>query len=194
MSKHTQPRRPPLIPGDKFGKLTVVHNMGLGMYLVVCECGNFKKQRGQNLTKGKAISCGCLNSLYLKQTRLPEDDLEHAHNLICKYVEGTYRYYASARGYVYELGFNHFKKLIFSDCIYCSTKPFNFSTKVKTKTTDKVYYNGVDRVDNSIGYTIDNSVSCCRRCNSAKNNKSKEEFLEWASRVYNTLKNKGELS
>ena len=56
----------------------------------------------------------------------------------------------------------------------------------------KVYYeelksNGLDRVDNNKGYTIDNVVPCCKRCNYAKNNQTPREFKEWVKKVYNKM-------
>ena len=44
-------------------------------------------------------------------------------------------------------------------------------------------YNGIDRVDNTRGYTLDNVVPCCFKCNRAKDTMTKEEFLEWVGRV-----------
>ena len=45
-------------------------------------------------------------------------------------------------------------------------------------------YNGLDRVDNEKGYTIDNVVPCCKHCNYAKRNRSVEEFIDWIAQVY----------
>lgn len=47
--------------------------------------------------------------------------------------------------------------------------------------------NGIDRVDNTKGYHIDNCVSCCSHCNSAKMGRSLEEFIDWIKQVYHTL-------
>lgn len=44
--------------------------------------------------------------------------------------------------------------------------------------------NGIDRVDNSKGYTSDNCVPCCWACNNAKKNNSSSEFLAWVDGVY----------
>ena len=56
-----------------------------------------------------------------------------------------------------------FALLISSPCYYCGELQENF--------------NGVDRVDNTKGYTIDNCVSCCSMCNRMKNIFTKEEFI-----------------
>ena len=48
-------------------------------------------------------------------------------------------------------------------------------------------HNGIDRVDSSKGYTIDNVVPCCSACNYAKHEMSVSEFKEYITRVYNHL-------
>jgi hypothetical protein len=40
-------------------------------------------------------------------------------------------------------------------------------------------YNGVDRIDNSIGYTKENCVPCCTICNWAKSNRGVDEFKDY---------------
>jgi hypothetical protein len=45
-------------------------------------------------------------------------------------------------------------------------------------------YNGLDRVNNSKGYTRTNVVPCCIICNNAKRTLSLSEFLEWIGQVY----------
>ncbi len=64
-------------------------------------------------------------------------------------------------------------------CFYCGVEPSN------TKTVDNsIYtYNGIDRIDNSIGYTVNNSVSCCTKCNMMKSTMSAEEFTGHAERI-----------
>ena len=64
------------------------------------------------------------------------------------------------------------------NCFYCNCLP---AKECYTETRTSLYiYNGVDRRDNSLGYILNNCVSCCSSCNFAKNNKTEEEFLIWA--------------
>ena len=44
--------------------------------------------------------------------------------------------------------------------------------------------NGIDRVDSSKGYTLENSVPCCKYCNIAKHTMTSTEFYAWVRRVY----------
>ena len=42
---------------------------------------------------------------------------------------------------------------------------------------------GLDRIDSLMGYTLDNIVPCCYRCNVAKNNMEVEEFIKHCKRI-----------
>ena len=44
-------------------------------------------------------------------------------------------------------------------------------------------YSGIDRIDSSVGYEPNNVVSCCKICNYAKSNLTKDDFINWAIRV-----------
>lgn len=46
---------------------------------------------------------------------------------------------------------------------------------------------GLDRVDSSRGYELDNVVPCCTRCNKAKNNMSQASFIEHIIKIYNNV-------
>lgn len=43
---------------------------------------------------------------------------------------------------------------------------------------------GLDRIDSSRGYTSDNVVPCCRRCNVAKNDMNLEQFKDFIRKCY----------
>lgn len=58
------------------------------------------------------------------------------------------------------------KELLQSRCIYCGYAPAG-------------HFNGIDRVDNKMGYVLGNVVPCCKWCNLAKGRHSAAEFAEW---------------
>lgn len=83
------------------------------------------------------------------------------HDLFQRYREGARR-----RGYFFDLLLEEFQFLTSSDCHYCGAKP---NHKHKLKNAHGFYiYNGVDRVDNTSGYNVENCVPCCRKCNTTK--------------------------
>lgn len=68
-------------------------------------------------------------------------------------------------------------------CHYCGRVDQNMITVKSRHGYDpivlKFRYNGFDRVDNSLGYTEDNCVTCCFVCNRAKGTMSTDEFKMW---------------
>lgn len=75
----------------------------------------------------------------------------------------SYKLRDKKKGLEYNLTFDWFMKNIHNQkCYYCGT--------VKNL--------GIDRIDNKIGHTIDNSIPCCVECNNIRGNKfSIEEML-----------------
>lgn len=53
----------------------------------------------------------------------------------------------------------------------------------KTRINRKYIYSGIDRVDNNKGYEDNNVVACCWKCNNAKAQQTKDEFLMWAKLI-----------
>jgi len=81
--------------------------------------------------------------------------------------EKIYRRYkrgAADRGYTFNLTKQQFELLINKDCAYCGKAPNK--------------YNGVDRVDNSQGYTYENVVPCCSICNLMKRSLTVHGFIQ----------------
>ena len=48
-------------------------------------------------------------------------------------------------------------------------------------------FNGIDRVDSSLGYTKENTVSCCYVCNKMKNDSTLDLFVERCGVIYKRL-------
>lgn len=76
----------------------------------------------------------------------------------------TYQKNARERDVDFNIDYDTFADLINSDCYYCGAD--------KGK-----YTNGVDRVDNNIGYEYDNIVTACSMCNKMKNTLSESKFI-----------------
>lgn len=66
------------------------------------------------------------------------------------------------------------EKLFKSQCHYCGKKY-----------VPNGYLLGIDRVDNTKGYCIDNCVACCDVCNFMKRCHSEENFIKICTHVYN---------
>ena len=153
------------------------------MWLCKCECGKEKIIRGSHLRNGHTKSCGCLyREAIIKRNRNKRLNLgiSSMRQLIMAYKRG-----AKKRGLEYELAEDQFAELTQKDCYYCGAKPNNI---IKHKESFGEYiYNGLDRIDNIKGYTINNVVSCCHLCNSAKGKLTTQEFKELIKRIYNKI-------
>jgi len=175
------------LTGKKFGRLTVIEKVGSDKYknitwLCKCECGKEKVISGPKLRNGNTKSCGCLRKEYERSgiaSRLP---LGLAS---MRGVLSDYKVSAKRRKLEFNLTEEQFKELIQQNCYYCGSKPNNISKRFNCN--GSYIYNGLDRIDNTKGYTIDNVVSCCRFCNMAKNNHTIQEFKEWIKKVYKNL-------
>lgn len=87
-----------------------------------------------------------------------------------KYMWSVYRRTCAAgRGHSFDLTRDKFDELVQMPCHYCYGPP------------DPT--NGLDRVDNDLGYTESNVVPCCKICNRAKRDMPIEDFVAWLGRV-----------
>lgn len=68
---------------------------------------------------------------------------------------------ARNRNIFWELSQKQFDDIVSKKCDYCKKQPTQMYSR-------KIYYNGIDRKDNKKGYTIENCVPCCSRCNKIK--------------------------
>lgn len=176
------------ITGQRFGRWTVVAFSHFGgsrkhrFWICRCQCGTEKAIVDESLKNGDSKSCGCWKREW---NRLPCG--EAAMNV----VRRNYTRTAKERGLVFELTTKQFKTITSSHCHYCGCPPIQKIEKVnnqKYAMNGNYLYNGIDRVDNNRGYTIDNCAPCCIVCNRAKHQMSEAEFFDWVTRVYERIK------
>lgn len=93
----------------------------------------------------------------------------------------SYRCTARNRGLEFNLTDEEFFSLTKESCYYCG------DIQLVRYAGEGYPLSGLDRIDNSKGYTLDNVRPCCRVCNVAKNNMTEEEWLSkvraWADRL-----------
>lgn len=75
-----------------------------------------------------------------------------------------------------------FETLISDVCYYCGKEP-NQRFLVHQQTNGAFVYNGIDRVDNTVGYRMDNCVSCCGTCNWWKGTMTQCGFYNQVARI-----------
>lgn len=97
-------------------------------------------------------------------------------------VWSRYQSSAATRGLRFELSRARFVQLVTRACFYCGQAPREVPNR---KTSLRL--NGIDRVDNTRGYTEDNVRSCCTTCNTGKLRQTQQEFYAWTTRVHEAL-------
>ena len=172
------------LTGKKFGKLTVIlrdksHNSPY--WECACDCGDKTIASTYLLKKGTTKSCGCLN-----RATLSDDPLYSGRILYGIYKRAC----AKKRGYSFDLSFEKFFKLIQQNCYYCGDAPRFYKAK---RAKNGSFFNGIDRLNNSLGYLKNNSVSCCKECNSSKMSLPMETFLGRIKKCYDHLHSTGQL-
>lgn len=90
-------------------------------------------------------------------------------------VWGKYLSSAKNRHLVVDLTKEQAMELFGKPCHYCGDPP--------NKRLSGMCYTGIDRVDNSKGYSQENCVPCCKCCNRMKSTMSITEFTSWVKRV-----------
>jgi len=169
------------ISGRKFGKLTAIniaHKSKHGnFWYCKCDCGKEATIRIGHLISGRTVSCGCSYADYWDSMK---DEMAKY-----KAIYRNYKSSAQKRNLEFSLSFEEFYKLITQNCFYCNSSGNN----VRKYKNEDVIYNGIDRVDNTIGYIMSNCVPCCAVCNRAKNKYSLDLFIEWINRISNNQSN-----
>ena len=84
----------------------------------------------------------------------------------------SYRSRAEKKELEFAITHDDYKSIILQDCYLCG--------KESTDTN----INGVDRVDNNVGYTIANCKACCKECNHMKNSYALEDLLAKIERIH----------
>ena len=181
------------ITGQKFGRLTVIRRSGTSKQREViwecrCDCGTVKDIRASHLSMGRTQSCGCYHKDMMRETRKgkPSSKRLPAGVAAFNHLFASYKSSAAQRGLSWELTKEECLSLYQSPCYYCGALP---NCVTYPSTTDKKHggafiFNGIDRVDNSLGYTSENVVTCCKDCNYAKRDRSLAEFKEWVTRLH----------
>jgi hypothetical protein len=166
--------------GHRHGKLVVKEFIerknNNTFWKCICDCGKEHIASVKNLRSGSTISCGCKREAWLKSKR--KGFGESSFNQLYKNYERT----AKNKSLPFQIDKNLFKQITQQDCFYCGCKPLQI-TKNKSGYGNYIY-NGVDRINNNLGYIDNNIVPCCTQCNTMKMDYSMLEFTDKIRLIY----------
>ena len=180
--------------GKRYGKLLVqdyfYKNKDL-YYNCICDCGNKSEVRQDCFERkvGPIRSCGCLRKLTMKSNQLIGADKRWlgGNKAAKRALKQYYKANAKRRGHIFDLNDDEFYTLVQGNCHYCGIPP-NTEQKIYKSKIDKIYesyiYNGIDRINSELGYTMDNCQTCCVHCNRAKQDMTNDEFLKLIKKIY----------
>lgn len=138
-----------------------------------CDCGTIKSVFAGSLVYNKSISCGCFA---VEKSRLGSGQAS------ANFVYARYKRNASTSNREFSLTKEQFMTITSKDCYYCGKAPSNI--KKRGRCYGSHTYNGIDRVDNNLGYILTNVVPCCKNCNMAKKELSQYEFFDMIKMIY----------
>lgn len=159
--------------GTRFGSLKMIDSTSFSkghraMWLMKCDCGVEKKFDATNVRAGATKSCGCVYKKTIKSTE--------------KVVYRDYISGAKSRSLEFKLSFNQFIKIAKEKCMYCGAPP---RKRKHSYSNLEIELNGVDRIDNSLGYISSNCAPCCKTCNRMKHAMGANKFLDHIRKIYN---------
>jgi len=201
------------LTGQKFNQLTVISfdswyitpstGKRHAKWKVRCDCGNTNVVLGASLVNRGIISCGCAHKTALIEVGKKKRIAPETHfwnNYRSKYTQS-----AKNRNYSWELTKEEVIQLARNNCAYCGVEPrktnsarnaYLSASRGRDGYVDmdfadsKIFVaNGIDRVDNTRGYTVENCVTCCNICNQAKNDLTADEWNDWVDRLVTFRKN-----
>ena len=186
--------------GDVFGDLIVADDKSISVIepsgrkrrsvLCKCKCGKELLVRVDGLfsnsKKQSRKSCGCtknfVNGINAQSRRKPES--------VYKFLYQRYKSSAKKRNIIFELSRNDYNEIVKQNCHYCGSEPE--IKQPKRKSGDlvgvPVPYNGIDRIDNNLGYQKENCAACCSKCNYMKHEMSVPSFMEHILKIVNHQK------
>jgi hypothetical protein len=155
---------------------------------------------GESKTQTRYFNVQCINcnTISVKSLKTILTTTEHCSNCEIKKrktptldaprncVKSSYVSGAVDRGYIFNLSDEKFDELIFGNCFYCGQEPEEYKSDLRLNKTNLPFKrNGIDRLNNSIGYTEENCVTSCSKCNRMKSDLDYLDFIQHINKIVN---------
>lgn len=147
-----------------------------------CDCGNECYCSKEKVLKGSKKSCGCLQS-EMRQKLGEKRRLQYSEASANERY-GAYKRGAARRGLDFALTKEQFMDISTRPCIYCGAEKTSiYRGNCNRKRNGEFVYTGIDRYDNNKGYTVENSVPCCPKCNKIKLDMDPDDMIEQLKKI-----------
>jgi hypothetical protein len=192
----------------KYGFLTVIADLGTKpdksghkarWVRCKCDCGKLKVCRFTSVKMGVTRSCGCLTaSIFTRKekrhnhvistnkyrNRHKEQYLEYSRksHLTIGARYSVLKYHSKKRRFELLVTREQFEEILKSPCHYCGEFLFRESGY------------GLDRIDNSKGYSLDNILPCCGSCNRTRGDRLTVEEMEFVMTQLLAFRKRKEIS
>lgn len=122
------------------------------------------------------------NAEYQKQYRIKNKDKldEYKKSPHVRYT--VYQRNAKNKNRNFDLSEDEFVKMTALPCVYCGEYSDTYKGEL---------FNGIDRIDSNLGYSVDNCVPCCATCNRMKMDLDIDDWMYKMSKIihyYNNTK------
>jgi len=173
------------LTGQVYGHLVAIRDMNKSnhnrtrIWQFYCKaCQSYTEKPSTKVKNGEIKSCGC--QTHVRSLRTPKGH-SGARSSYVGYMGSAKR-----RGLPFALTFEEYKEIVVKPCYYCgvSSSKICYGSLNNARNHGEFICNGIDREDNTKGYTKENSVACCTSCNIGKGTSSTQEFLDWIQQVY----------
>ena len=130
------------------------------------------RDRRNRVGLSQLVRCKDCGSSFVKNSQhdicsdCAKDHNYHNHSVLGKFR--SYKHGATRRGYVWSITPEQFHSFWNAPRHYCG---------------DEIQGVGIDRVDNTKGYVVDNCVPCCETCNEMKLDNGLEQWLSHMKKI-----------
>lgn len=147
---------------------------------------------GSHKARAVCRKCGAEKVIFVQTFQL------NLHNCKCSHINWKvlppgmasansllrqYKFNAAKKGLPFLLTDERFFELTKMNCYLCNDPPSAFYRH--SKGCNGAYlYNGIDRVDNALGYTEENSRPCCAPCNLIKHHRTLDFLLRHLKKMW----------
>lgn len=152
-------------PCDEF------HKMKKGLFGVRTTCKECRKIEKQDYNAREYVKQK--NKKYYLEHKDEIRERTNKHRLTLNGQFHEYKKSAKKRNIEFELVQEQCEPFFNTNCYYCG---------------DKFTGLGMDRINNSIGYKLNNIVPCCYRCNIMKHTSTEHDFIKHIEKILTNLK------